>query len=122
MGGGDFNVKHFLDPLGVTIGKGQGGGAKEFLGSGQHLYARQGHAGRHALSDRSDPDAPGLARLIGDHQRAVESSPGSVEPKRYFRDCVRRSHRWMDADLLAGRYGLVAERVNWSDQDGLSHG
>ena len=30
MGGGDFNVKHFLDPLGVTIGKGQGGGAKDF--------------------------------------------------------------------------------------------
>lgn len=28
---GSFNVKHFLDPLGITpIGKGQGGGAKNF--------------------------------------------------------------------------------------------
>ena len=28
--GGDFNFKHFVDPLGLTIGKGQGGGAKAF--------------------------------------------------------------------------------------------
>lgn len=28
--GGDFNWKHFADPLGLTIGKGQGGGAANF--------------------------------------------------------------------------------------------
>ena len=28
--GGSFNAKHFFDPLGLTFGKGQGGGAANF--------------------------------------------------------------------------------------------
>lgn len=28
--GGSFNLGHFVDPLGLTVGKGKGGGAKNF--------------------------------------------------------------------------------------------
>lgn len=70
--GGKFNFKHFIDPLGVSIGKGEGGGAKNFLDPAGAFTGKDSPGVDETVAGATppvDPNSPDVMRLQQDFLR-----------------------------------------------------